>query len=149
MASDESEMLKAEFWDAVEVHQDEDWKDEEAIAEMTDGVPEAAQHVVEYMVAAYTEEEYDEVERVWENVHQDLVVARMLYGFGAFLAAASSDDDPSPLDVAEAEFYGPGSDADVDGDVDRINEGYGVFDAFSSGEAGEDDAEGGTDDTEE
>jgi hypothetical protein len=133
MATDESEMLKAEFWEAVEAHQDEEWKDEEAIAAMTDGVPEAAQHVVEYMVAAYTEENYDEVERVWENFHQDLLVARMLYGFGSFLAAASSDDDPSPLDVAEAEYYGHGSEADVDGDVDRINEGYGVFDAFDSG----------------
>jgi hypothetical protein len=132
MAAEESEMLKTEFWEAVEAHQDAAWKDEEAIAAMTDGVPEAAQHVVEYMVAAYTEEEYEEVERVWENFHQDLLVARMLYGFGSFLAAASSDDDPSPLEVAEAEYYGPGSEADVDGDVDRINEGYDVFDGFDS-----------------
>jgi hypothetical protein len=152
MAADESEMLKAEFWEAVEAHQEAAWKDEEAIAEMTDGVPEAAQHVVEYMVAAYTEEEYDEVERVWENFHQDLLVARMLYGFGSFLAAASAEEDPSPLDAAEAEFYGPGSEADVDGDVDRINEGYGVFDAFSSGEDGDADSaaeEAAQDDSEE
>jgi hypothetical protein len=147
MAAEESEMLKTEFWEAVEAHQDEEWKDEEAIAAMTDGVPEAAQHVVEYMVAAYTEENYDEVERVWENFHQDLLVGRMLYGFGSFLAAASSDDEPSPLDVAEAEFYGPGTEADVDGDVDRINEGYGVFDAFDSGgEEADDEADDGTED---
>lgn len=133
MAGEERELLKAEFWEAVESHRDADWKDEEALAAMTDDLPEAAQHVVEYMVAAYTAEAYDEVARAWEHFHQDLAIARMLYSFGAFLAAASADEEPSPLDVAGGEFYGPDSEADVDGDVDQINEGYDVFGGFDAG----------------
>jgi hypothetical protein len=140
MAAGDNEALREEFWNAVEAHRDEaGWKDEAAIADMTDGAPEATQHVIEYMVAAYTEEQYDHVQAVWENLHQDMQVARMLYGFGAFIAEAASGDEQAPLEVAEGEFYGPASETDVDTDIARINEGYDVFDAFASDDEGDDE----------
>jgi hypothetical protein len=104
---------------------------------LTDGVPETTQHVVEYMVAAYTEEEYEHVRTVWEHVRQDMQVARMLYGFGAFVAAAASDEGEAPLETADGEFYGPESDGDIDTDIARVNAAYDVFEGFASGESEE------------